>query len=132
MKKLLTVAISLTAVFALAGCNQREADTVSYNISQEADRFNILRRIVFVNGITDQYLLSVEGFCSLGNDRTASELNITCKTGIGEEYKKHFLGLSDNVTYFVEQLDGVNVNPDHYKVIFRPSTLIPDIDIGDQ
>ena len=108
-----------------------QADTVSYNIGQEADRFNILRRIVFVNGITDEYLLSVEGFCSLGNDRTEWELSITCKTGVGEEYKKHFLGLSDNVTYFVEQLESANINPDHYKVIFRPSELIPDIDVGD-
>lgn len=128
MKKLLTLAMGALMLIGIAGCN--EADTVSANIGQEADRFQVLRRIVFVNGITDEYLLSIEGFCSLGNDRDQYELSVTCKTGINDEYKKHFLGLSDNVTYFVEQLDSIGINPDHYKVIFRPSELIPDIDIN--
>lgn len=126
MKKSLII-IGFLMIGTLIGCNQ--ADTVSHNIGQEADQFKILRRIVFVNGITDQYLLSIEGFCSLGNDRTQFEISVTCKTGVGEEYKKHFLGLSDNVTYFVEQLESANINPDHYKVIFRPSVLIPDIEV---
>ncbi len=125
MKRILAIILAMT--FAISACTQ--ADTVSYNIGQEADRFNILRRIVFLNGITDEYLLTIEGYCSLGNDRTSVELSITCKVGVGEQYKKHFLGLSDNVTYFVEQLDGANVDPNHYKVIFRPSVIIPDIDI---
>lgn len=125
MKKIL--AIAFATLILLAACNK--ADTVSHNIGQEADQFNILRRIVFVNGITDKYLLSVEGFCSLGNDRTQYELSITCKTGVGEEYKKHFLGLSDNVTYFVEQLNSAGIDPNHYKVIFRPSVLLPDVEI---
>lgn len=128
MKRFITaLALSVLTVLALVGCNQ--ADTVSHNIGQEADRFTILRRIVFVNGITDEYLLVIEGFCSLGNDRSSVELNLTCKTGPGETYKKHFLGLSDNVTYFVEQLESANIDPSHYKVVFRPSVLIPDIDI---
>jgi len=127
MKKLIGLLMGLLVVFAIAGCN--EADTVSHNIGQEADRFHVLRRIVFLNGITDQYLLSIEGFCSLGNDRTENEISITCKVSAGDDYKKHFLGLSDNVTYFVEQLDSIGVNPDHYKVVFRPSELVPDIDV---
>lgn len=128
MKKYLAIAaLSIVAAFSLGACN--EADTVSHNIGQEADRFHILRRIVFLNGITDEYLLTIEGFCSLGNDRTATELSITCKVSAGDDYKKHFLGLSDNVTYFVEQMESANINPDHYKVIFRPSELIPDIDV---
>lgn len=124
--KFLVALMGLLMVFAIGGCNQ--ADTVSHNIGQEADQFKVLRRIVFVNGITDQYLLSVEGFCSLGNDRTDTELNITCATGPGQ-FKKHFLGLSDNVTYFVEQLESVGVDTYRYKVIFRPATLIPDIEV---
>ena len=126
MRKLLALAL---VAFAVLGCS--EADTVSGNLSQEADRFNIARRIVFYNGITDSYMLTIEGYCSLGNFDAEKELTVTCKLGEGE-YKKHFLGLSDNVTYFVEQLDAAAVNPDHYKVIFRPSVIIPDIDIGDQ
>lgn len=126
MKKFLTAALGLTLVLALGACN--EADVVSHNLSQEADQFDVLRRVVFYNGITDQYMLTIEGYCSLGNDRTDYEISITCETG-PDEYKKHFLGLSDNVTFFIEQLDGLNVSPHHYLVVFKPSTIIPDVEI---
>lgn len=85
-------------------------------------------KFVFFNGITDTYLLTIEGLCSLGNYDPARELSVTCKTG-PTTYKKHFLGLSDNVSYFVEQLGGVRVDIYHYRVIFRPSVIIPDIDV---
>lgn len=109
-----------------AGCS--DADTASYNLSKAADQFEIVRRVVFYNGITGDYMLTIEGLCSLGNNDAAGQLSITCKTG-EKTYKKHFLGLSDNVTYFVEQLEAANVSPYHYKVIFKPSVIVPDIDI---
>lgn len=128
MKKKIAGALLAGFMVLGVGACAREADTVSHNISAAADSFEILRRVVFYNGITDQYMLTIEGYCSLGNDRTADEISITCKTG-ATEFKKHFLGLSDNVTFFIEQLDGANVSPDHYRVIFKPSTIVPDIDI---
>jgi hypothetical protein len=127
LKKLLAVVLSVMAMLAVVGCTT-DADVVSTNISKEADQFRVLRRVVFYNGITDSYMLTIEGYCSLGNHDEPGELTVTCKVS-GTEYKKHFLGLSDNVTYFVEQLDGANVSPDHYKVIFKPSVIVPDIDI---
>lgn len=87
-----------------------------------------MRRIVFVNGITDKYLLSIEGLCSITKDREDNQLEVTCKT-VDSKYKKHYLGISDNVTYFVEQMDGSNVDTFHYKVAFRPEELLPDIDL---
>ena len=87
-----------------------------------------MRRIVFVNGITDKYLLSIEGLCSITKDKEDNQLEVTCKTG-DSEYKKHYLGISDNVTYFVEQMDGSDVDTFHYKVAFRPEELLPDIDL---
>jgi hypothetical protein len=90
--------------------------------------FQINRRIVFYNGITDTYVLSVEGLCSLGNYDKEGTLSVTCKTG-PNEYKKHFLGLSDNVTFFAEQIEAANVSVYHYKVVLKPSVIIPDIDI---
>ena len=101
---------------------------VSNNISREADYFKVNRRVIFYNGITGGYMLSIEGKCSLGNNDPAWKLTVTCKTW-EDEYKKHFLWLSDNVTYFVEQIDWKNVSKDHYKVIFNPSSIVPDIDI---
>ena len=120
------LAVILGAGVLLTACS--DADTASRNLSTAADQFEILRRIVFYNGITDSYMLTIEGYCSLGNFDAEKELTVTCKLG-PDEYKKHFLGLSDNVTYFVEQLDGADVSTDHYRVIFKPSVIVPDVDV---
>jgi hypothetical protein len=104
-----------------------DADIASNNLSKAADQFEINRRIVFYNGITGGYMLTIEGLCSLGNNDKERELSVTCKTG-PHSYKKHFLGLSDNVTYFAEQIDGADVSAYHYRVIFKPQTILPDID----
>lgn len=122
MKKLILV---VGFMLMVAGCNQ--ADIVSGNISQSADKFEIVRRVVFYNGINGEYMLEIRGYCSLGNFDAQRELSVTCKVGSG--YKKHFLGLSDNVTYFVEQIDAANVSGDQYKVVFKPSAIVPDIEI---
>ena len=111
----------------MIGCDSA-ANVASRNLSKAADQFEISRRIVFYNGITDNYILEIQGRCSLGNFDSSGELTVTCKTG-PNQYKKHFLGLSDNVTFFAEQLDSENVSVDNYRVIFKPSTIIPDIDL---
>lgn len=108
----------------IVSCN--EADVASSNLSTAADQFQVTRRIVFYNGITDTYVLTIEGLCSLDVDSTKSKLSVTCKTG-PNSYKKHFLGLSDNVTYFVEHIDSTNVSGSQYKVVFRPSVIVPDV-----
>lgn len=126
MNKKVFAPVVAIAALALAACNA--ADTASRNISYESDNFKVMRRIVFVNGITDKYLLSIEGLCSITKDKEDNQLEVTCKTG-DSEYKKHYLGISDNVTYFVEQMDGSDVDTFHYKVAFRPETLLPDIDL---
>ena len=110
----------------LAGCTN--AEIASQNISKDANMFRVNRRIVFYNGINGDYILTVEGFCSLGDNDPAGELSVTCKTG-EDSYKKHFLGLSDNVTYFAEQVESKDVSVNHYKVIFKPLSIIPDIEI---
>ena len=127
VKRYIVAAAAALAV-ALAGCSS-DADVASENLSKAADQFEIDRRIVFFNGITDTYLLSIEGKCSITDE--GNQLEVTCKVGPedGEEgFKKHFLGLSDNVSYFVEQLEGVAVSTYHYRVIFRPEAIVPDVD----
>lgn len=126
-KRVAPVAIALGIVTGGLTACASDADVASRNVSKAADNFEIARRIVFINGITDQYLLTVEGYCSLGNDRTDSEISVTCKVDGG--FKKHFLGISDNVTYLVEQLEAKNVSTSFYRVVFKPSVLIPDIDL---
>lgn len=113
-------------LLGLAACS--DADVASKNLSTAADYFQVERRIVFYNGITGDYMLTIEGLCSLGNADKSRELSVTCKTG-PSEFKKHFLGLSDNVTYFVEQVAPVTADVYHYRVVFKPSVIIPDIQI---
>lgn len=126
MKNILITCAALSGLLFLASCN--DADVASRNLSKAADQFEIERRIVFYNGITAGYMLTIEGRCSLGNYDKAKQLSVTCKTG-PEKFKKHFLGLSDNVTYFVEQIESKNVSTYHYRVVFKPQTIIPDIDL---
>lgn len=127
IKKITTsVAIGLIAVFSLGACS--DADVASKNNTVAADNFEIQRRIVFFNGITDKYLLEIEGRCSINSDGVDKQLEVTCKVG-DSEYKKHFLGLSDNVSYFVEQLEPNTSDAYHYRVIFKPETIVPNIDL---
>lgn len=119
------MALTGVAVLALTACED-DATIASRNLSKAADMFEVNRRIVFYNGITSEYILSLEGLCSIKDE--GYQLEVTCKTG-PTSFKKHFLGLSDNVTYFAEQLEAAQANVYHYRVIFKPQAIIPDIDV---
>ena len=116
---------AVLTVGLLAGCSS-DADTVSRNLSSAAEQFEISRRVVFFNGITDNYLLEIIGLCSIEDE--GHQLEVTCQVEPGS-YRKHFLGLSDNVSYFVEQLNPANVSAHHYRVIFKPQQIVPDVDL---
>lgn len=125
--KLRSAAIPFIAVMALTGCD-RDADVASRNLSTAADNFEINRRVVFYNGITGEYILQIEGLCSLGNADTPKRMSVVCKVG-PNSYKKHFLGLSDNVTFFAEQIDGAKASVYFYRVVFKPSVILPAIEV---
>jgi hypothetical protein len=122
-KAIVTAITGVIIAGTLAGC-ANDADVVSQNISTDADNFKVFRKIVAVNGITDTYIMTLEGWCNIVDQKT--QLEVTCKVSDG--YRKHFVGLSDNTFYFVEQLESSNVSPDHFKVVFHPSTVIPGIE----
>ena len=116
-------ALIIAAAVLLAGCD--DAYVASQNLSKAAVNFEIDRRVIFYNGITDSYMLTIEGRCAIEDQTT--QLEVTCKIG-DDQYKKHFLGLSDNVTYFAEQLATADVSSYHYRVTFKPQAILPDID----
>ncbi|WP_261314103.1 beta-sandwich lipoprotein [Burkholderia multivorans] len=120
-------ALAMVCVSLLVACTN-DADVASHNLSTAADNFQINRRIVFYNGFTGDYILTIEGLCSKDNSSTDSKLAIICKTG-ADSYKKHFLGLSNNVTYFIEQLDAAPASTYRYKVVFKPSVIVPDVSV---
>jgi hypothetical protein len=118
------VIFALGLIMSLASCT--DADVASQNISEDAEMFKVYRRVVFYNGITDKYILQIEGYCSV--DVEDGRLAVIIKTQKGD-FLKHYLGLSDNVTYFSEQLEPSKVSTKNYKVIFKPSIIIPDVDL---
>ncbi len=122
-----TVILTILMAVLVTGC-ERDAQVASRNLSVAADMFEIDRRIVFYNGITDSYILTIEGRCSIEKDNHDAQLEVTCKTG-PMAYKKHFLGISDNVTYFAEQIESAGVSVYRYRVIFKPELLLPNIDL---
>ena len=119
----LIFALMIFTVVAVGCVN--DARVASRNLSEAAENFEIDRRIVFLNGITDSYLLVIEGRCDLRDQ--GNQLEVTCKIG-PSAYKKHFLGLSDNVTYFAEQLETADVSVYHHRITFKPQSILPDVD----
>lgn len=127
MKRILLAAL-IPLTMALTGC-PNDAQVASANLSQAADNFQITRRIVFYNTWNDTYALEIEGLCSIDKGTSVDrEITVTCKTG-PNAYKKHFLALSDSLTFFAEQMDDAPASVYHYKVTFKPSVILPSIDI---
>jgi hypothetical protein len=126
MIKRIIIAAALALSAAMAGCSS-DATVATENIKRAADNFEITRRVVFYNGITDRYMLSIEGRCSMDLNSGGTAFNVICKTG-PSEYKRHTLVLSDSTSAFVEQLESANVSAYHYRVVFKPQSLLPDVD----
>lgn len=126
-RKLAALGVLAAAGIAVGttGCAS-DADVTSENLSKAADNFEVNRRIVMFNGITDKIILEIDGPCSINDE--GNQLEAICKSGPGT-YKKHLLGLSDNVSYVVQQLEPVRASANHYRVTFKPSAVIPEIDL---
>ena len=125
MKKFIYTLITIFFVLCLIGCD--DSDVVNHNLNRDEQNFREYRRVVFYNGITGDYILQIEGFMALNID-SDGDLVVTVKTNEGK-YLKHYLGLSDNVTYFSESLDPLQVSDKNYKVIFKPSIILPTIEV---
>lgn len=124
----LLVAVGAVTLLTAASCSS-DADTASKNLSTAAEQFEIERRITAVNGITDAVMLEIEGRCSVetGDSLLKGSLEITCKIA-PNEYAKHFVGLSDNVSFVVQQLGTADVSVYHHRVLIKPENLLPEFD----
>lgn len=125
MKTLALAGVIAVSAF-LVGC-ETDATVANHNMTKAAEQFEINRRIVFINGITNDYMLTVEGYCSIEADGADKQLEVLCKKEDGS-FVKHFLGLSDNVSYIAQQIEPVELSVYRHRVIFKPETVIPNID----
>ena len=116
---------------SLTGCSwEDEADVASYNISKEADNFNIYRKVTVINNQSDETLLEFEGWCSIENNMDKSRLEITYRVGEGQYYKD-FIGLNDRTTYVITQIDGANVDKYHYEWLYHSQGDLIPIELKD-
>ncbi len=124
MKKFLGIALATTIMLGLAGCDT-QVERVQYNLTKEADNFNIVRQITVVNCIKGDVLFQMSGKMSITADTADNQLEIIVEDD--GTYVKHFIGLSDNVTYVIEDLNlGENaVSNYRYSLNFNPNMWIP-------
>ena len=124
IKSLLMVGLlTISAGAMLVGC-ESEAERVSYNVSQEADNFNVIRRLTVLNTRTHKPMFELIGNFSIEVDHGDNQLEVVCETG-RHEYKKHFIGLNDETVYIVEDIGGADVNKYRYEVNFLPEMIVP-------
>lgn len=121
--KLSLIAIAMAVVSVVSGCDS-DATVVTENIKKDAEQFKVIRRIVFMNNITGEYLFEAEGNCSVETNNTANRLELTCKVG-EDKYKAHYFGLSDNTSYIVEQMEWKEESKYKYKIVFKPESILP-------
>lgn len=122
MKRILTIIVGIMLVLCtFAGCSQ--ADRASYNVSREADRFNVTRRLVVINARSDKPIFELVGNFSLSNNLD-NELEVTCEVENGK-YKKHFIYLNEWTIYSVEDVSGAYVDNYHYEVNYLPEMINP-------
>jgi hypothetical protein len=117
------IALALAALVTLTACDD-PAKVARQNLIQAADNFEINRRITFINGMTNQAMLEIEGYCSL--EIRTNVLEAICKTG-RNEFKRHHLGLATTVSYISEQIDPAPASTFRYRVTFNPTVIIPDV-----
>lgn len=121
-------ALALLGLMTLAACDD-PAKVARQNLIRAADNFEVNRRITFINGMTNQSMLVIEGLCSLEVRPTV--LEVICKTG-RDTFKRHHLGLATTVSYMSEQIDPAPASTYRYRVTFNPTVTIPDIRLNAQ
>lgn len=124
--KALLGVLGVLSVLFLAGCSS-DSDVTSRNLSKDADNYKVFRQIVVYNGITGEYVLEVQGYCAMGNDDTSTSISYTCKSPDG--FIKDIIRRGDNIMVFAHQLYPVNVSDDYFKVVIKPTTLVPDFEL---
>lgn len=127
MKRVIFFVLLAVSLLTVCGVLLDDSKTVNYNLNRDEQNFREFRRVVFYNGITGEYILQIEGYMALSIDMDG-DLVVTVKQSDGT-FLKHYLGLSDNVTYFSESLNPRHVDDKHYKVIFKPSVIVPTVEI---
>lgn len=123
-KRARIIAFAILCIFIFTGCDIRQADVVSHNVSKEADNFNVTRRLTVINTRSDKCILQMTGKMSIEDqaDGIAVLVEVDRENHI---YQKHYIYMNDNTMYTVEDISGVGVSRYAYEMEFMPQTIIP-------
>lgn len=124
-RKIAAIILSVMLGVGMTGCST--ADTVNFNLSKDANEFNVYRRITVTNARTDTIMLQAEGYMALSNN-SDNELVVTIKTGDGTYYKD-YIYLNDWTCYVMEQTEPKGTDKYHYELVFYPERIVPDIEL---
>lgn len=128
---MLGLLVVIMAIATLTGCTGTQADRASYNLSKEADSFNVIRQLTVINCLEGDVLFQMTGKLSITADREDNQLEVIVEDEYGN-YQKHLVGLSDNVSYVVEDTGSHNVDNYKYTLNFNPKMWLPvGVDIID-
>ena len=122
LRVLLVLLCMAMCLAMLTGC--RQSSRVSWNVSKEADEFNVVRRLTVINTRTDAVLLQMTGTFAIkgGSGSQERELSVICELPDGK-YQKHFVYLNEWTTYIVEDLSGSEVSKYSYELNFLPESV---------
>ena len=126
MKKAILIFMATMMLFgclALTGC--REAERVNYNVSKDADNFNVMRRLAVINTVDGSPVFEMVGRFAIEADTEDNQLEVVVETSQGT-YKKHIIGLNQATTmYVVEDISGANVSKWKYEINYLPKMIQP-------
>ena len=125
-EKVLAAIILMMMIVSLTGCDQRQADDVSHNLSLEADNFNDVRQITVINCLTGDVLFQMTGKMSIEVDSGDNQLEVIVEDEYGD-YKKHFIHLGTHIEYVVEDITSGDVSNYHYTLNFNPNMWLPEV-----
>ena len=127
MKKHIAIILSVLLVASLALCLSgcRESERVNWNVSQEADNFNVMRRLAVINTVSGEPVFEMVGRFSINADVEQDQLEVVVEVADGK-YKKHIVGLNQATTmYVVEDINGAKVNKYQYEINYLPKMIVP-------
>ena len=121
LNKVWLVMLAFVVLMIMSGC-VTQAQVARRNVSQEADNFNVTRRLAVLNMRSDMPVFELIGNFSL--QESGDRLVIVVEVEPGR-FKNHFVNVNENTMWVVEDVSGADVSSFHYEVNFLPQMLQP-------
>lgn len=118
---ILAIVLIIWFLFAVGACSAM--NIVSWEVSREANNFNVVRELTVYNNVTGEIIMVAQGRISVVVDSGESQLEIMVANP-GEQYEKHLVGLNETTTYIVRDLTEIkDVENFRYRTVINPRLM---------